>query len=193
VLDRSQQVSAKPIPHPPIAPRTRTSSFGHLRTSASRTYDSFRPDCLIALERRAEISTFNNDGLGFNRAEMHSMRRSRALKRATCSKPGEVEVATEFPVDGGQKVAIEHRCHADRVVVGGNELGQRFFQIGPEQERIARPERQANLAQEVLAGARSKLPIELPRKSTHDILTWPASSHRPAQAVEVTQSRIREC
>ena len=113
------------------------------------------------------------------------MRRSRRIVERHVLKPGEVEVTSEFPVDAGQQVTIEHRRHAERVVVGGNELGQGFFQIRPEQHCIPRVERLANLTQEVLA----RPPIEVANRAAqekhHDSLAGPAASHRPAQAIQV--------
>ena len=175
-----------PIPRPPIAPRTRTRS---VRPSAGpravRTYDNSRSRWSHRAGTSAEIGAlrWRRSGSSTERRCI-SMRRSRRC-RAPRAQTGQVEVTSELPVDAGQQVAIEHRRHAERVVVGGNELGQGFFQIRAEQQRIARSSAWRILRRKSSPGARSKLPIELPRKSTTTALAASAASHRPAQAIQV--------
>src|SRR5208337_93758 len=127
--------------------------FSHLRGLVPPILvTALGPDGLIAFERGAEISPFDGDGLAFNRAEMHLDAPLPGVVERDVLKSGQVEVTSELPIDAGQQVAIEYRRHAERVVVGGNELGQGFFQVRAQQQRIARLERLANLAQEVVAG-----------------------------------------
>src|ERR1019366_7784749 len=92
------------------------------------------PDRLVAPERRAEIGLSDVDSLGDYGPEMHLDAPLPGIVKRHVLKTGQVEVASEFAIDAGQKVAIEFRRNAQRVVVGRDELGQGLFQIGPEQQ-----------------------------------------------------------
>jgi len=97
----------------------------------------------------------------------------------------------KLTVNAGQQVAIEGSGYTERVVVGGNELGQWLLKIRAEQQHVARLNRLANPSQELSAGSRSKLPIELPRNSTRTASPGLPASHGLAQGRQGTQSQTQ--
>src|SRR5207245_2348071 len=121
----------------------------------------------------------------FKRPEMHLDAPFPGVGERHMLKSGQVEVTAELPIDASQQIFIEHRRDSEGVVVGGNELGQRLFQIHAKQQRVARLEFLADLTQEVLPCLAIKV-ADLAAKEKHeDCLTGFAASDRPAQAIQV--------
>ena len=65
-----------------------------------------------------------------------------------------VEIAAQFPVHPHEQVAIERGGHAQRVVVGQQQLGLRLHEIGAEQQRVAGSEDRADAAQKRVGARR---------------------------------------
>src|SRR5207244_10254876 len=58
-----------------------------------------------------------------------------------------VEVAAELAVDPQQQVAVERGGHSERVIIGKDQLGCGFGEIGAEEKRVSPRQRRANDAQ----------------------------------------------
>ena len=65
----------------------------------------------------------------------------------------DVEVGVELAVHANEQVAVESGGHAERIVIGEQEVALRFHQVGANQQRVARPQRAADRPQK-LGGAR---------------------------------------
>ena len=61
----------------------------------------------------------------------------------------EVELAAEFVVDPLEEVLVEGGGHAERIVVGEQQVALRFDEVGAEQEKVALGERRANAIEEL--------------------------------------------
>ena len=61
--------------------------------------------------------------------------RPRSRRRGGRSR--DVEVAAELAVDAHQQIAVERGGHAERIVVGEQQLVLRLHEIGAEQQRVA--------------------------------------------------------
>src|SRR5215203_6475047 len=61
----------------------------------------------------------------------------------------EIEISAEFAIDAHEQVAVERGGHSQRIVVREDQVSFRLDEIGAEQQQVARPQRAANLAQEL--------------------------------------------
>ena len=79
----------------------------------------------------------------------------------------EIEVAAELAVDPHEQVLVERRGHAERIVVGEQQLALRLDEIRAEQQQIAGRERARGCARRnSRAAGVSKLPMFDPSSST---------------------------
>ena len=74
------------------------------------------------------------------------------------------EVAAELAVDAREQVEVERRGDAGGVVVGQQHLGHRLFQVGRQQQRVARLQALADLAQEDIGRRPIKIPDGAPQE-----------------------------
>ena len=77
------------------------------------------------------------------------MRRSSRVPHRLMIERGEVEVAAELVVDPHEKVLVERGGHAERIVVGEQQVALRLDEVGAEQEKVARGERRADAIEEL--------------------------------------------
>ena len=75
-----------------------------------------------------------------------STRRSPAFQTARCAKAARSKSARSSRVDPHEQVLVEGRRHAERIVVGEQQVPLRLDEIGAEQQRVARAQRAADLA-----------------------------------------------
>src|ERR1700675_4525266 len=68
-------------------------------------------------------------------------------------EPAEVEITTELAIDPDEKIQVERGGHAQRVVVGRQQLALVLHEIGADQQDILLEERRSNAAQK-RAGSR---------------------------------------
>jgi len=65
----------------------------------------------------------------------------------------QIEIAIQLTVDPRQQIQVESRCHADRIIIGGQDLRHRLDQVRPQKKRVTRTKQGADLAQELLRRA----------------------------------------
>ena len=70
-----------------------------------------------------------------------STRDSAAFHTARCAKPSMSKSAPSSRLIANEQVAVERRRHAERIVVGEQQVALRLHQIGADQQRVARPQR----------------------------------------------------
>ena len=71
------------------------------------------------------------------------------VARFVAERP-KVEIGAQLAVDPCEKIQIERGRNPDGIVVGREQLRERFFQIRAEQERIAGKQDAAHLGEETL-------------------------------------------
>jgi len=84
----------------------------------------------------------------------------------------QVEVGAEFAIDAGEDIQVERGSHASGIVVGEQLNFNTFFEIGAEEQGIARFENGANWRRKASAAGRSKFPMvlrEKERKRVHRV------------------------
>jgi hypothetical protein len=86
------------------------------------------------------------------------MRECTPSKSAHVLPVAHVEVGAEQAVQVAQQVQVEGRRHAQRVVVGGFQHGDRLDQVDPDQQRAA-GRRRTRLAQQAQRLGGAKLPM----------------------------------
>ena len=90
-----------------------------------------------------------------------------AFQTARCAKASRSNVAAELPVDAHEQVAVERRGHAERIVVGEQQVALRLDEIGAEQQRSRPARARARIARRnSCAAGVSKLPMFEPSSST---------------------------
>ncbi len=77
-----------------------------------------------------------------------------------------IEVGAKLAVEAHQQVAIEGSGHAERIVIGQEQLALGLHQVGADQQGIARARARRMVARNSAAPGGSKLPMFDPRKST---------------------------
>jgi hypothetical protein len=82
------------------------------------------------------------------RAEVHLDSALAGIPARFVRESAQVEVAIQLAVDAPEEVEVERRRDASRIVIGGEELRDRFDQIGAEQESVALAQARAHVAQE---------------------------------------------
>ena len=114
---------------------------------------------------------------------MHLDPRGRPFQRAV-RRRDRARSRAELRVQAEEQVLVEGRRHAERIVVGEQQIGIRLDEIGAEQEAVAGPERRADRG-EAQPRRGSKLPMFEPRKSTSAV----PDPRQAAPAVRPRKSR----
>ena len=83
-----------------------------------------------------------------------STRRSAAFQTARCAKAVEVEVGEQLRVHAREQVLVEGGGHAERIVVGEQQVALGLDEVGAEQQRVARAQGPADLREELARGGR---------------------------------------
>jgi hypothetical protein len=90
----------------------------------------------------------------------------------------EVEIAIQFAIDARQQVEIECRCHAGGIVIGGQQAVHGLYEIGTQQQAVARAHRGAQRAQEFDGGLRFEIADGAAQEEHQEFLTRaPAGTH----------------
>ena len=113
-----------------------------------------------------------------------STRDSRRIPDGAVGERVEVEVAAELAVDPDQQVAVERGGHAERIVVGEQQVALRLHEIGAEQQRVARRERRADAR----AGTRRR---RADRSCRCSIRGTASAASRPSTRVRASPRRAR--
>ena len=112
-----------------------------------------RSDSLPAAKEIVHSARRMRTGLSDPRDQVH-LDAALGVPHGPVVERGEVEVGQELGVDPREQVLVERGRDAHRIVVGQQQLLFRLDQIGSQQERISRPQRAADLAQELLGRRR---------------------------------------
>src|SRR5579862_1782227 len=90
----------------------------------------------------------------------------------------QVEVGAELAIHTGEQVEIESGRHSEFVVVGSQKLRTRFFQIGSQQQRIARFKNAADFRQKLCPRRTVEVPDSAAQKEHQQMLAaLPIRSH----------------
>ncbi len=115
----------------------------------------------------SQLGARNPHGLIGQRDQVHLDAALARVPDGAVGEGREVEVGAELAVDAHEQVLVERGRHAERVVVGEQQLALGLDEVGAEEQRVARPAATPRIpAQERVAPRRrSKLPMLEPRKS----------------------------
>ena len=97
--------------------------------------------------------------------QVHLDARLRGVPDRAMRELADVEVGAELAVDPHQQVAVERRRHAERIVVGQQQVALRLHEVGADQQRVAGRQRRADVRRKASAPGGSKLPMFEPRNS----------------------------
>jgi hypothetical protein len=154
-----EQVLGEPCPFTSVHPlrqHTRTRCGGHFqRVRSSCTYGNSRSRWSHRA-RNVKLAPSMVTVWVSTERRCISIRRSPGVVEGDMLKSDKSKSPPSSRLMRASRLRLNTASHAERVIVGGNELGQGLFQIRAEQQRIARLDRLANLAQEVLGRARDR-------------------------------------
>src|SRR3954469_2967263 len=108
------------------------------------------PDALAAREPDRDAGPANRDRLIREALEMHLDPLRSGIPNRTVRKAADLERAFQFAIDADEQVAIERRRDAKRIVVRQEQIAFGLDEIRAEQQEVARRERAADLAQELV-------------------------------------------
>src|SRR3984957_9703845 len=107
---------------------------------------AFGPDGFAFTHIETETRFANGDALPGFRLQMHFHAPLGLVVTRHMLEKRQIEIGVEVAVDAREEVHIERGGHAGWVVIGGQQLRYRLFQVGGEQQRIARLQDGANFA-----------------------------------------------
>ena len=122
--------------------------------------------------RELEVRRRDADVLPAAADQVHLDARLVGVPDGAVDEAVEVEVAAELAVDADEQVAVERRRHAERIVVGEQQIALRLHEIGAESSASPRRERRADAR----AGTRRRPADRSCRCSIRE--TAPASGRR---------------
>src|SRR5262245_46644094 len=97
----------------------------------------------------------------------------------------EIEIAIELAIDARQKIQVERRGEAERIVVRVDHERDRLLQVGSQQQIIARLQDLANVANEGHIRGGTEIPYSAAQKKDEDSLTRLAACGHLQQSVQI--------
>src|ERR1700683_5045 len=76
----------------------------------------------------------------------------------------ELEIAAQFAIDARKKILVKCRCNARRIVISGQQLRNRFLQVGSQQQRVAGNQNLAHFAKKLV----SRGPVEISNRTAEE-------------------------
>src|SRR5579862_4439152 len=140
-------------------PRTAiTGAFAHLNHFLRIVLvRAFRPDRLAFAHVETEAGLPNRDSLPDLGAQMHLDAPLGFVVSRHMIELCQIEISVELAINSRQEILVEGGCYAGVIVVCERERWDRLFEVGGQEERLSLGERCPNLAQELLAGTRSRI------------------------------------
>src|SRR5271165_3287268 len=89
---------------------------------------------------------------------MHLDASGAAIDSCFMGEIAQVEIGIEFTVDTGQQIQIESGRDAEFIIVGAYQLRIGFFQIGPQEQRIARFQDSSHFCEKLETRVTVKIP-----------------------------------
>ena len=97
----------------------------------------------------------------------------------------EVEIRVQLAVDAREKIQIERGGDSNGIVVGREQLRERFFQIRAEQERIAGKQDAAHFGEEALGGVAIEIADRAAEKQHQQMIVLVAPGRGRQQTVQI--------
>src|SRR6185369_4750243 len=116
------------------------------------------PDEVPLFEVDGRGASPDPDPLALERDEPHFDARFRGVEHRPVRESREIEIPAELAVDPEQHVLVERGGDAEGVVVRQDQVGLRLDEVCAEKERVARPERVPDRAEELARGGAVEIP-----------------------------------
>ena len=97
----------------------------------------------------------------------------------------QIKVGVEFAIDASQQVQVEGRCNAQWIVVGRNQLSDRFFQIRAQQQGITGLQNRTYVSKKLVACGAVKVSDRTPQEKDQDVLAGDSLCRDLAKALQV--------
>src|SRR5262249_3341547 len=97
----------------------------------------------------------------------------------------QVEVGLQFAIDARQKIQVESGGNPQLVVIGGQQLRAGFFQIGAEQQRVARLKNVANFRENLHSRRTVEIADRASEKENKQVLPFAPLCGYFQQTVEI--------
>ena len=93
---------------------------------------AFCPNRIALKKRNGKIGFRNSYCLFSFGAKVHFHAARFAVKSCDMLESLQVEIAIELPIDAGEQIQIEGRRYPKRIIIGLDQLRNRFLQVGPQ-------------------------------------------------------------
>ena len=128
---------------------------------------SFPSRCLLRRAGRARRPPpARRSRCGLRLTRCISTRESSRIPHGAMVERGHVEIGAHLAVEPHQQVLVERRGHAERIVIGQQQVTLRLDEIGADNEGIARPQRRADRLEKRAGPGRVEVADVRPRNST---------------------------